>query len=154
MTDHEKSPAGGERRRGAIEDQPPLCRGDVEIEDEDEVVRARIGLVVEEVRADKLDVDSSSRGELPSVGDRDVGEVDSGDPPTASGEPDGVPALPAREIEGGSRGEIRGFGGEGPVRLRAPHVLPVLRLGVLPIPLLTPHAASPSVRRRAASRRA
>lgn len=72
-------------------------------EDEHEVERSRLGLVVEEVRVAEVDVDSFPRNARLPFRDRHFGKVDSGDAPAELCEPDGMSTLAAREIERSAR---------------------------------------------------
>ena len=76
-----------ERRDSSTENPTPLDRRDLEVEDQHEIEGVGLGLVLEEVGADELDVEPLSSGSLARFGDRDLGEVDSGNLPAELGEP-------------------------------------------------------------------
>ena len=111
-----------------------LVAGKLEVEDGDEVAGARLGLVLEDVRDDPVDLDAAARRKLGGLRERDVGEVDARNPPAALRQPHGVPSLAAREVERAARRETADLRGEATVRLGAPdeRLLRVAGVPVLP----------------------
>ena len=99
VADEEQRAAGCERGRRALEHQPALGRRQVEVEQEDEVERARLRLVLEQVGDREVDGDALALGARSRLGDRDLREVDAGDVPAESCEPDRVLAFAAGEVE-------------------------------------------------------
>ena len=108
----------------------------------------RLGLVLEDVRDDPVDLDAAALGEARALPERDVGEVDRRHRPAALREPDGVPPLTAGEVERPPGLEPADLGGEEPVRLGRPEeLLP----GVARVPVLPGEAGADGRRRSSRS---
>jgi hypothetical protein len=99
VREQEEGAAGADGARCPAEDEPALGRGELEVEDEDEVEGLGLRLVLEQVGEDEVGRETLSGSPLPCSCDRHGGEVDPTDLPAAGSEPEGVPALPAGEIE-------------------------------------------------------
>ena len=115
----------------------------MQIEEQDEVVRAGVRLVVEQVGTDERGRQGISLGTRQRLGDGDLGEVDARHFPPARREPDRVAALAAGEVERASGLELGYLRNEEAVRL----VPDVLDPRVARVPVLTLHVASPVPRR-------
>ena len=125
-------PPGRDRTGGAAQRPDELLVRELEVEHHDEVERWRLRLVLEDVRDDPVDVDAAALGEARALPERDVREVDRRHRPAALGEPDGVPALAAGDVERPPRLEPADLGGEEPVRLGRPQKL-LLRVARVPV---------------------
>jgi len=69
VTHKEERPPGYERPGRTGENESKLVRRSLKVEDEDEVVGVTLGLVLEEVGADEVDVEPGKGRPLPSLGD-------------------------------------------------------------------------------------
>ncbi len=139
--DDERAPRR-QRGRRAGEHEPVLVRRQVEVKEEDEVVRGGSRLVLDEVGLREGDLDVLALGPLSCLRDGDGRVVDAFDRPTESCEPDRVLALAAGEVERASWSEALDLRDEETVRLRAPEILDPC---VAAVPILTPHAGAPPV---------
>src|SRR5262249_25656719 len=88
-----------ERARRLPEDRRSLLGWKLEVEDDHQVGPVRLRFVVVQVGDRPGDRDRMLGGELTALRYRDVREVDGANLPEQAREPDGVPALPAGEVE-------------------------------------------------------
>src|SRR5512142_2279295 len=93
-------------------------------------------LVVEQVRRDPLHLDTTRVGEPPRLFETHGGKVHTGHTPALLGQPDGIAALAARELDRATGDEISGLADQEAIRLRTPDQL---ALGVAAIPGLAIH---------------
>ena len=106
VADEDERSAGRECGGGLREHGPALVRRDVEVEDENEVEGAGLGLVLDEVGAHEVDRDAVTLRPRPRLCDRDLRVVDAGDVPAERREPDRVLPLAAGEVERSPRLEV------------------------------------------------
>ena len=132
MTEDEERPPGRDRRRRRPECLRQLGRGQLEVEDGDEVERERRGRDLEHVGDDPLDLDATTCRELGRLRERDVREVDTRHPPSLFGEPDRVSAFAAGDVERTAGTKPGDLGGESAVRLCRPEEL-LLRVAAVPV---------------------
>src|SRR5262245_20573438 len=141
MADDQQRPAGRKRGGRTLEQRAELIRRQVDVGEQDKVVAGRAGLVLPQVRLDPADAGQAAPGrQLGGLGQPGGREVDRGHLPAALGQPDGVPALTAAEVErppGGQPGQLLDHETVG---LRRPDQL---RAGVQLVPLVLVHCLAP-----------
>src|SRR5688572_2040715 len=141
--ENERAPAR-EGTRGHRENLSSRSRRDMQIEEQDEIESARGGLVLEEIGAHELGLHSLAFGSRAGLRYRRRGEVDADDVPPERCEPNRILTFAAGQIQRAAGREFCDFTDEEPVRLHGPEMLDG---GVLAVPVLTLHAASPFPRR-------
>ncbi|CAN5846008.1 hypothetical protein BH18ACT13_BH18ACT13_18800 [soil metagenome] len=142
-------PPGAQRGLRAREHEPALVGRELKKENEHEVERSGLRLEVEQIDGAEVDLDLLADSACPPLRDRHFGEVDRSDAPAERREPDGMPALSAREVERSSGGETSHFLDGMAIRLAAPELL---LLAILAVPGLTLHLVPPALPQRCTSR--
>ena len=132
VAQHEERAAGCDRAGGRPNGLRQLDGGQLQVEHGDEIEPARLQLVLDHVAEHPIDGDAAARRELCRLRERDVREVDARHPPSVLREPDGISALPARDIERAAGPKALDLCGEQPIRLRRPEQL-LLRVATVPV---------------------
>lgn len=130
MPHHDESAAALERVFAPTDESHELAVRYVQVADQDEAVRARRHLEVQNVGGDPLDSCAAAAVSLAGDRDRLFGEVDTADPPALRGEVDCVAARSASQIKCSSRrdpgdgpdDELHRLVGPGNVALAVPGV--------------------------------
>ena len=103
VPDEKQRPAVGDGRLGFGQDRAALVAGDVEVGEQHEVERACSRFKGDEIRLDPVDLHSRVRRSFAGLAQRLPREVDGRDLPATLGEPDGMAAGAAAEVECASR---------------------------------------------------